>query len=202
MVRPVCCGFLLLLMSLLIPVEARAEPRTLEDVLTSLAREPTVEQVQHRALEYAHLEPSRATSFLKRSRWSGMLPRVELAVERGLERDEDLDRAYEEMDELSVGTDDDIELRAVVRWDLDRLIFDPEELRASRQALDHARNRRELLRTVTRLYFELLEIRAIAAIGIVESDMALRVERAVRASEIRSLLDGLTGGVFGALREE
>lgn len=169
--------------------------RTLGDLLAELTVDPTVEEVQRAALEQAALEPARMRSLLARLRWAAALPTVEVSVARGLERDEDLDRQYQEWDELSVTTDDDVDLRCAVRWDLDRLVYDPEELRAARGAADLSRRRRELLLAVTRLYYELVLLRAQEQLGAEEPAEA-RLERALRMAEVRALLDGMTGGLM------
>ncbi len=179
---------------------ASAEPApTLEQVIAELTAEPTVEEVQRAALEQAALEPGRTMSMLTRLRWAGVLPRVEVSLARGLERDEDLDRRYQDWDRISIATDDDLDLRCTVRWDLDRLVYDPEELRGARQAADLSRRRRELLLAVTRLYYELVLLRAQERLGGEEPAEA-RLERALRLAELTALLDGMTGGLVSSSR--
>jgi hypothetical protein len=190
---PLCVATLALLG--LAARSAAAEPRTVAGVLDRLAANPTIDEVQRAALRQAAAEPRRIRSLLARLRWAAALPRVEVTVGRGLERDSDLQRQFEEMDELSVQTDDDLDIRCTARWDLDRLVFDPEEVQAARQAADQARRRRELLLSVTRMYYELLALRAEERLGpAVEPREALA--RALRIMELRSVLDGLTGGLM------
>jgi hypothetical protein len=184
-----------LIVSLLsLPGLAIGEERSVERILSELAREPTIEEVQQAALKQAALEPQRVASLLRRVRWAGVLPRVEASLRRGYARDEDLDREFEEMDDLSLATDQDLEFRVSVRWDLDRLIFDPEELRARREALYQTQRRRELLLAVTRMYYELLLLRAQDACG--GENEGDELSRTLRMAELRALLDGLTGGLM------
>jgi len=183
-----------------VPRLAGAEGRTVGDVLAELATDPTIDEVQRAALRQAALEPRRVHSLLGRLRWAAALPRVEVSLSRGFERDEDIDRAYQELDELSLATDEDLDLRCTVRWDLDRLVYDPEELRASRQAADLSRRRRELLIAVTRLYYELLLLRAEQRSGGAV-DPSDEIGRALRMAELRATLDGLTGGLLSRARQ-
>ena len=80
-------------------------------------------------------------------------------------------------------------------WELDRLIFNVDELRAARAALDVADTRERLLVRVTQLYFErsqlLLEIASLPA-----RDGHEAVGRHVRLAEIEAVLTGLTGLSF------
>lgn len=182
----------------LVPIagrEVHAQEATIEVFLERLATNPTIEQVQRSALKQATLEPRRARRLVSRVRCAGVLPRVEASVSRGLSRDEDLDRGFQEMDELSLATDQDLDFRLSVRWDLDRLVYDPEELRAHREVASSAQRRRELLLSVTRMYYELLLLRAQQEMApTTESEGNL--ERSLRIIEIRAVLDGLTGGLF------
>lgn len=175
---------------------ALAEQERLGQLLQRLARGPTVEEVQREALRAAALDPSETRRLVARVRWAGVLPRVEATVDRGLSRDEDLDRTFQEMDELSLATDQDLDFRVVARWDLDRLIYDSDELRARREILYRGQRRRELLLTVTRLYYELLLLRAQREVAGDEASDEDQLEREVRIAELTSMLDGLTGGLI------
>jgi hypothetical protein len=184
-----------------VPSRAEAQERTVADVLAELAADPTIEEVQEAALRQSALEPEKTRSLLRRVRWAGVLPRVEASLSRGYGRDEDLDREYEEMDDLSLATDQDLELRVAVQWDLDRLIFDPEELRAHRETAYLTQRRRELLLSVTGVYYELVRLRAEALRGgpaTAEDTLA----RALRTAELEALLDGLTGGLVSRYRRD
>jgi outer membrane protein TolC len=188
------------IVSLVVMVNGRAANAQVatEVILERLAQNPTIEQVQQRALEQARLEPRRTRRLASRVRWAGIFPRVEGSVSRGLSRDEDLDRSFQEMDELSFATDQDLDFRLSLRWDLDRLVYDPEELRVHRQVATSAQRRRELLLSVTRMYYELLLLRVQQELSPPEQGSDL--ERAVRIVELRSILDGLTGGLFSGER--
>lgn len=172
---------------------AQEQNESMELLIRRLGANPTIGEVQRAAIEEAELESRRDRRVLRRLRAAAVLPRVEASLTRGASRDEDLDRAYEEMDELSLATDEDLQLRVVLRWDLERLIYDPEELRARREASYRVQRREELVTTVTRYYYELLALRVQQELDLRVGGGADNLERRMRIAELRAMIDGLTG---------
>ncbi len=168
------------------------DPAVLARALTDLPTRPSVAEVQEAALRRATLSPKTARSWLRRARAAAILPGI--TGEVGLRSDQgwQLDQAAGDGDELSqdLGAGRVMQLRA--GWDLDRLIFNPDELRAARAMLDLAELRERLLVRVTQLYFErqqlLLEIACLPA-----RDGHEAIGRHMRLGEVEAVLTGLTG---------
>ena len=171
------------------------DPALLARALAQLPTRPSVAEVQEAALRRATLAPKTALGWLRRARAAAILPGV--TGEYGLRSDQgwQLDQAAGDSDELShdLGAGRVVQLRA--SWDLDRLIFNADELRAARAALDLAELRERLLVRVTQLYFErqqlLLEIASLPP-----RDGHEAIGRHVRLAEIEAVLTGLTGLPF------
>jgi len=167
-------------------------PALLARALAELPTRPSVAQVQEAALRRATLAPRTAERWLRRARAAALLPEIQVGVDLRSDQGWKLDQAADDGDELSqdLGAARNIQLRA--RWDLDRLIFNPDELRAARAALDLADVRERLLVRVTQLYFErhqlLLEIASLPA-----RDGREAIARQVRLLEVEAILVGLTG---------
>jgi hypothetical protein len=168
------------------------DPALLARALAGLPTRPSVAEVQDAALRRATLSPRTAERWLRRARAAAILPGV--TAEYGLRSDQgwQLDQAAGDGDELSqdLGAGRVVQVRAT--WDLDRLIFNADELRAARAALDLAEVRERLLIRVTQLYFErqqlLLEIASLPA-----RDGHEAIGRHVRLAEVEAVLTGLTG---------
>jgi hypothetical protein len=168
------------------------DPALLARALAELPARPSVAEVQDAALRRATLSPKTARGWLRRARAAAILPGI--TGEYGLRSDQgwQLDQAAGDGDELSqdLGAGRVVQLRAT--WDLDRLIFNADELRAARASLDLAELRERLLVRVTQLYFErqqlLLEIASLPA-----RDGHEAIGRHVRLAEVEALLTGLTG---------
>lgn len=168
------------------------DPALLARALADLPTRPSVAEVQDAALRRGTLSPKTARGWLRRARAAAILPGI--TGEYGLRSDQgwQLDQAAGNGDELSqdLGAGRIIQVRA--SWDLDRLIFNADELRAARASLDLAELRERLLVRVTQLYFErqqlLLEIASLPA-----RDGHEAIGRHVRLAEIEAVLTGLTG---------
>ena len=185
---------LALLLSILVspPPAPVPEPALLARALAELPARPSITEVQEAALRRATLAPKTAQRWLRRARAAAVLPSVQAGLDLRSDRGWQLDQAAGDGDELSrdLGAGRAVQLRAT--WDLDRLIFNADELRAARAALDLADVRERLLVRVTQLYFErqqlLLEIASLAP-----RDGHEAIGRHVRLAEVEAVLAGLTG---------
>jgi hypothetical protein len=78
-------------------------------------------------------------------------------------------------------------------WDLDALIFTPDELRAASAETGMLRRRDEAVQRATRLYFERLRLLLLLAPPVA---VAERAERELALEEATAELDALTGGLL------
>jgi hypothetical protein len=177
------------------PAPPSYNPVQLEQALARLPVGPTLAETQAAALARAGLDPDPSARWIRRARTAAALPIVSVQWDRRLDRGWTLDQAVGEADALKNDAGNQDVLRAKATWELDRLVFAPDELRAARAVLDMADARERLLVEVTQLYFEreriLLE-RELAPPVDLESAIALRV----RLRELEGVLSGLTGLEF------
>jgi len=173
------------------------DPAALEQALARLPAGPTLAEVQAAALARAGVDPTAASRWLRRARTAAALPTVSVQYDRRFDRGWTLDQAVGEGDELRNDSGAQHTLRAKATWELDRLIFAPDELRAARAVLDVADFRERLLVEITRLYFErerlLLERELEPPV-----DLEAAIEVSMRLRELEGLLAGLTGLDFSA----
>ncbi|MBZ5713033.1 hypothetical protein [Nannocystis pusilla] len=168
------------------------DPDALERALQALPSRPTIAEVQEAVVRRLALGPRGARRLLARARAAAALPSVQGEYDQTIDRDYQLDQAAGTADALTqdLGAGRGAKVRAT--WDLGRLIFNPDELRAARAALDAAAERERVLVAVTQLYFErqqlLLEIALLPA-----RDGQEAIGRRVRVAEIEAVLTGLTG---------
>lgn len=168
------------------------DPAQLERALARLPAGPTLAETQAAALARAGLNPDPSAGWLRRARTAAVLPIVSVQYDRRFDRNWTLDQEVGEADALRNDSGNQDVLRAKATWELDRLIFAPDELRAARAVLDVADFRERVLVEITKLYFErqriLLE-RELAPPVDLEAAIAMHV----RLRELEGLLAGLTG---------
>lgn len=173
------------------PVPA-PDPAALSRAMEELPSRPTIAEVQDAALRRLAVGPATARRWIARARAAAILPSVQGEYDQRFDRDVQLDQAAGTADALSQDLGAGRGARVRAAWDLGRLIFNPDELRAARAALDAAAERERVLVLVTQLYFErqqlLLEIALLPA-----RDGHEAIGRRVRAAEIEAVLVGLTG---------
>jgi translation initiation factor IF-1 len=189
--------------------EAGADPRDAEATQPSTAvaaarsarllalladGEPTVEEVQRAAAARVRVDDGAMDSWERRARTSAWLPRLSLEYRH----DERATRVVGlsgnvESDYVRLNPGDQVAVRAA--WDLDRLVFAPEELRAAATAAQLVRRREEVVERATRLYFERRRLRLRLALSPPEGALE-RAEREIAIDAAGAELDALTGGLL------
>ena len=136
-------------------------------------------ELQRAAARLAEVHPELVRSWLRRAGKAALMPSLRVRVGRGLvelTRDSVTTPVYSMTDDWSI----DVE----ATWQLDRLVFDRNELRASREAQRLAGHREELLTRVAQLYYARRRLQVDA---LLQPDAPAAVDRAL---EIR----GADGG--------
>jgi len=160
----------------------------IEAALRRYRDEPSVQRVLQAALATRSRDPSRARDAIERARLRGLLPTARAGIRRGQAIDlRDLTGA----DGANVSTDDDLMLEASLVFQLDRLVFAPEEVGLLRELRALEAEQLELVRAVVALDFERRRLQ-------LERDLLHQrdVVRAMRILETEALLDVFTAGGF------
>jgi hypothetical protein len=153
-------------------------------VLDRFSNEPSVRELQRAAARVAEAHPELVRSWLRRAGKAAILPTVRVRVGRGLG---ELTRDSVTSPTYTMTNDWNFEVEA--SWSLDRLVFDRNELRASREAQRVAGHREELLTRVAQLYYAR---RRLQVDTVLQPDASGAVDRAIEIEELTAVLDGLT----------
>jgi hypothetical protein len=174
------------------PPPTQVDRASLQRALASLPTRPTVEEVQRAALRRATVSERTARRWIRRARAAAVLPTVTTQLDLRSDQAWELDQEAGAADALSsdMGTVTGMRLRAA--WELDRLIFNLDELRAARAGLDLLSWRERLLIQVTQLYYERQRLLLEAALAPRVEDTETAVARQVRLGEVEAVLAGLT----------
>lgn len=161
----------------------------IEAALYRYRHEPSPSDVVRAALATRTADPARARDAIDRARLSGLLPTARAGLRRG--QAIDLRGLTGTPDDANVSTGDDLIVDGSLAFQLDRLVFAPQEgaLLGELRALEQARA--ELVRAVIGLYFERRRLQ-------LERDLLGRRDLAtmLRILEIEALLDAFTAGAF------
>ncbi|MBW2262428.1 MAG: hypothetical protein JRG91_10685 [Deltaproteobacteria bacterium] len=170
-----------------------------EEALDSLSWEPDCATVVEAALSASGPPPDHVAS-TTRIRLAALLPKLRVTVEKSLEHDQSLDEYSDGEIRFAIDTDDDLEIRGYVQWDLSNLIHAPAESSAAGRRLDDARWRLDLSSDVVEAYHERRRLQVLLILGWLEPPDA--VMAALRIVELTALLDAFTGGWFSAELEK
>ena len=166
-----------------------------EAALAALPPGPSLADLQRSALVRAQIDLRSAARWVRRARRAAAAPTLSLQYDHRLDRGWSLDQEVGHADSLRDDAGEQGLIRAKATWELDRLIFNPDELRAARAAMDVAELRERVLVEVTRLYFE-RERLLLEQLLSPPATVALAIDAALRLREIEGLLAGLTGLTF------
>jgi len=164
-------------------------------VLQRFNAEPTVREVQQQAIDYMRVHPQEVDSWRVRARTNALAPRLTTQVQGDLNDDR---RTVEKPgDPTIVSQDNDQSGRLVIgaAWDLDRLIFEPQEMAVARESVRIANLRDRVLDEVTRRYFERRRLQVDLELSP-PKDLADRVKKELRLQELTADMDAVTGGWF------
>lgn len=191
---PLLCALAVLLPSAVL-AQGSMEKRY-ASLMKRFTDEPGIRTVQEDAIRYASAEPERAASWFTRSAWANIAPR---RVRATLDRDFRDNRSATSKDraEISARTDldDDSLWQFTAEWDLSRLVYNPDSVRAATQAIDLAELREDVLNAVTKLFFERRSLRVELELSP-PADFSDFAAKRLRIDELTADLDALTGGAF------
>lgn len=165
-------------------------------VLDHFRSEPNVSEVQKQATAYAAANPTLVDSWRARARKANWLPELRVVVSRDQSTDVDNTTTSGTGDpRASTGSDERLDLDLSLKWKLDKLVYNPDEVKLRRETVAASRQRDVLVAEVTKLYFE--RRRAQVRILLDEHlDVEARVKQELKVAELTAYLDGLTGGWF------
>ena len=192
---------------LVVPEATAKTYDTVEAVLAEFASEPTIQQTQAWAADYAKANPAMVDRWLSASRTFAALPEVtlEYGVKDGwdqgffyrAEDGSDLLLADQEPVALldDAGVDQDRTYKVRAKWELDKLVMSSERIRVLQEAQDIAKLRDKVLQDITELYFERRRLQ-VEMLLKPSSDIKKQVRDTLQLQELTAGIDALTGGAF------
>ncbi|MCA9681220.1 MAG: hypothetical protein KC457_03425 [Myxococcales bacterium] len=173
-------------------LDAAAAALAIEAALDQLPASPSLDEVQRAALQVAGIDPSLPTRWRRRSRVAAALPTLDVQYDHRLDQGWTLDQEVGSADALRNDGQYQSVLRVKVGWELDRLVYSPEELRVSRAGLDLDDARVRVLSEVTALYFERRRLQ-LALLLEPPASLQEAIDMRLRLQEVEGMLAAATG---------
>ena len=158
-------------------------------------KEPSIKEVRDVAIKYARANPKVIDSWRNRARNSALLPEVRTRFDSDYDDGVTTRRESGEADIVTGRTGDAFGFEVRATWDLNFLVFHPQEMAVAREAVRLTTLRDNVVDEVTRRYYERRRLMVENALAPVYDDME-RMRRDLRHQELTADLDALTGGWF------
>ena len=168
----------------------------LKQVWARFKREPSLRDVQKAAIRYAFLKRDTVRSWKKRVRAAAWLPQLKVGLDRSHGAESRLKGEPGTSNEWKEKKDADLSYGVQLKWSFDRLIFDANELKVSREAQRLVELREEVMHGVTRVFFERRRLQVMNRLRPPRSVRSAARRRLAR-ERLEGLLDAMTGGWFG-----
>jgi hypothetical protein len=154
--------------------------------------DPGINAVQDATLRFNRLAPDDLDSLAERARYGALLPQLSVSFDRTVRRQDSLlasDLTGERLD-LLAGAGYSAQARAT--WHLDRVVYDPAEVRVAYGAARMSRERAALLLEVTTLYYKRARLLRDAANASPEANPNPEID--IDIDETSAEIDALCGG--------
>ena len=184
-------------------------PADYQHLQESLAGEPSIQEVQQWAVDYAEVNPNKITTWRELAQKRAWLPTLKMGMDEG--------RSWDISDTISVssttskdnpngtdrvGPDDksfgrDIGWGVDLSWDLGNLIWSSDQTSIDTRSKLMVELREDILDQTTRTYFERRRVQA-ELLNNTSLDQPAVFDREMRIAELTALIDAFTGGKFSA----
>jgi hypothetical protein len=186
--------------------KAAQKKRAFAQLMKIMKGEPTIKEVQQATLKHYKFEPERIDSMARAARLKGLVPEIDASLDNsvGHNYSNTKDGLYPflpnpvenpnpgSFKERVSGNNDNLTWHVRAVFNLDRLVFNAEELDV--RSLDSLQE--NLIREVTTLYFGRRRLLANLLLSPPDEDEEVFYE-ILRLDEMTATIDALTGGMFG-----
>ncbi|MFC1703554.1 WD40/YVTN/BNR-like repeat-containing protein [Candidatus Omnitrophota bacterium] len=171
-----------------------------EDAQNNFYNEPSIQEIQKIAIEYAEVRPGKIQQWRKAAAKRAWLPKMSIGADRDNNKtvSDSIWGSYSSGGQHHVGPDDktyynNLGWDVSLTWDFGDLIWNDAQTSIDSRSKLMVELREDILDEVTRLYFERrrLQIELAAATDPAPSQ---RLDSELRLQELTALIDALTGG--------
>jgi hypothetical protein len=127
---------------------------------------------------------------------SALLPLLRVSVTKNLEYDESLSLEQQDDAALKIYTDNDLQLKITVQWDLAALVFNGSESAVVAKAQAEAKWKMQVVQTVVEIYHLRRKLQVLLFLLGGTLPVETQTEWTLKVQELTALLDALSGDWF------
>lgn len=173
--------------------------------------EPTIKEVQNKAIYYAEVEPEKIQRWRKQAKMKAILPKLTISVDHDNDKTVSnniwgIYSSYASNGNMSapgrhyIGPDDETRYNnnnfsVSLSWELGDLIWNNDQTSIDTRSRLMVELRDDIMDEVTKTYFERIRVK-IELNNLPIEDRRKRFEKELRVQELTASLDALTGGYF------
>ena len=171
---------------------AKAE---IDNIMDYFSDEPTIRQVQERAVTYGEVHPYKIANWRTRANMSAILPSLSFGLDRDKSKSLHWDSGTNP-DVWTVGPEDEsLGWDIALSWDLSELIWNPDQTSIDVRSKLMVQLRDDIIDEVTGYYFERRKLQLEMLKGVAH-DIGTTIDKELRIQELTAHMDALTGGYF------
>ena len=173
------------------------------DILKSFEQEPTIQEIQKAAIEYAEVHPRKIQEWRAAASKRAWLPDISVNQKIGLNQNIDLDRGGTgDADRFIQGPDEKAaDWTVSASWDLGELVWNDDQTSIDTRSKLMAELRDDVLNEVTHFYYERRRLQVEMAIRP-SPDLSGQIKKRLLLDELTANIDGLTGGYMSKRLQE
>ncbi len=173
----------------LTPVLAEQAGITSEEVAKHFQNEPSIEETQEAAIQYAEVQPEKIASWRKKAAVQALFPQV------SLDYDKTIYGSVSASSGTSIFATGPNDWGITLKWDLGDVVWNPSQTSIDVRSRLMVKLRNDILEDVNKLYFERRKIQLELLLNPPQNSTE-RLEKELRIEELTGGIDGLTGGYF------
>jgi len=175
------------------------EPQKLP--LSRFQNEPTIKEIQNKAVEYAEVHPEKIKNWRKLATQRALLPKVSFDVDYGLDETYEIYTSASTSYTVNGPRDRSWNVGVSATWDLADLIWNESQTSIDVRSKLMVQLRDDILNEVTRYYFERKRLINELSMNPPKDEKA-KAEKELKLEELTANIDALTGGYFSAKLQE
>jgi len=156
---------------------------TPEDIAGHFKNEPSIEEIQEAAIEYAEVQPEKIASWRKKAAVKALFPELSLDYDKTI-------YGSATSETIIVGPYD---WGIRLKWDLGDIVWNPSQTSIDVRSRLMVKLRNDILEEVNKLYFKRRKIQLELLLNPPQNTNK-RLEKELQIEELTGGIDGLTGG--------